>query len=185
MHSVCMNKHTHVRTHTNAHSSIKKLGLMLRRPFLTIKLRYRVWSEWGIFHVTQKCGSARLCSLSPLPIIPTLTRKAGRHGPDTSSHSTSTITTSSQMDWMKIYCHYRSICSASAFWPFGGGWHGFKRSESLWWALPNGLRKRLRSLRLQQRPCRYYCFVILLCCGYIFWYSWYCFMNTAGEYQIR
>ncbi len=84
----CMNKTT---LHLLPHAVVPKSRVMHSRPSLCIKLRQRVWGEWEIFHATETCSPAlyRCCPFHPL------------------------YQASNQMDWIKIYCHHRSICSAS------------------------------------------------------------------------
>lgn len=120
------------------------------------------------------------------PIIPTLT---SGHGPDNSSHSTATRTASSQMDSMKIYCHYKSICSASprssiCIKTFGGGWRGLKRSRCLWSALqtflpsPNGPSIKVSASSLPATPSP-------LCChGYTLLFLYYCSVKTSVIHEI-
>lgn len=79
----------------------------------------QVWGDWTIFHVTQKCSSALLCSLSLLRVIPTLT---GKRGPVNSSPSTLNVT-SIHMDWTKIlslrmhlFCFSYQLCVYYDFW---------------------------------------------------------------------
>lgn len=95
---------------------IKNLALMLSRPSLCIKHKCEVSGEFSMSHR----NAAPLCSLSLVPVIPTL---PGKHGPDNSSPSTLNIPTSIQMDWTRIlllqkhlFCLSYQLCLYSDLW---------------------------------------------------------------------
>lgn len=108
----------------------KNPRVTLSSPSVYVKLRQRVWGEWGIFHVTQKCSHA-LLSISIAHY----------------THFNQQAQT-----WQQLNIYYTSIqpsglcentlplqkhlfCLSYKPWllyDLWRGWHGFKRSWCLW-----------------------------------------------------
>lgn len=108
----------------------KNPRVTLSSPSVYVKLRQRVWGEWGIFHVTQKCSHA-LLSIS-IAHYTHFNRRA--------------------QTWQQLNIYYTSIqpsglcentlslqkhlfCLSYKPWllyDLWRGWHGFKRSWCLW-----------------------------------------------------